>query len=1434
MTFCPQCGATLPAQARFCGTCGFSLSDLPSSPAAPPAPPVEAAPPALSPAAPPVPAEPPLPAMAPAPVARPASVASAPPRAPAGAQTMVLPAIRRINTAAEAGVEAPPSAAAGGPTAGAPSAAGGPTAGASSAAGGPTAGALPSTAGGPLAEAPAFLAQQLAPVAEPPARPKGGASETVLGMPSPFAPPGSDAAPPPQRAPRAGAVTQLGVFDPQRVLEPSTAAPAGSVDAGAARGPAAGSVDAGAARGPAAGAAEAPAPRDAGKVTVLGLGLAQVGGLGPGQAQQGGPGQAQQGGPGPGSPVQNKLTSLGLGPAAAFAPKIEEMPGAPNAARGSPVDIGRRTVQGIAVPGIAPVTGEGRKPRPGIPQGQIESLEAAVREKKPARVEPRPRGVSSWAWALGAAGVIAVGGIVAALVVPGSAPLQAEVKLDEAGRDMLRVTCAKCPEGTKLSAAGGATVETKGGVADVPLGVPLKVGENEVEIAVDRPGAGRDERVPLKVPLAFRIWPELRTLQDPTPVITVMVEAVAGSAVTLQGRPVALDAQGRGREVFDVRDDVRGQRGEPALLTKQIPYTVAPKGARLETGAVEVKVGVVPLALETPGPKVVTERPTFLLAGRTAKGAGVSVGDRALPVQPDGSFVQWMSISSEGTSEVEVRALAPPLAPRAAAVTVTRVHSLADEAAKREQRGGPGYAEVSGEPEAAAGRAVAWRGEVVEAANQGQRTIAVVSVRTGCKAPPCLARAELSGPDAVARGDKVALFGAVGGFAPLRDGRVPELTPEFFVKVTKLLAGCSLEAAAEAGRVIVIDAAVGAGGVRAAAAVELGVEVVAADEDLAAVVDPLVEVADEVVDAVGADARGGGAGGQQGAFLLVDAGVVEGLAPDHGGVAEGAEEGHDGVGAAPLVAGLGGVFITVGVGGFLGAPTGERVFSAGTKSLTGGLAGGAGLGGRDVPLGDGAGGRDGAEGRGELVDGFVGRMRAPRFAVGVGDFDVGLPAVDAVGVFVADFGHFAGAAAEGALGRDVLGGWRGEGGLGGRGLGQIGAFGRVARSVEDGPNQPPERDARVGHVGRVYANAIVAGRPFRPEISQRRARRTNRTVVGIFHRAAGATEPKSALRRPFRSGGIYANAGAAVSTLRKSAVLGGAYRLERLVVRGSVGDVWDAREVPTGRAVVVKTLGISPRIRPDLAQRFAREERIARTLNSPYVCRLVGAGVGPDGLPFLAYERLEGETLGARLERASRLELAEFAPLLGDLFDGLGHVHGVGIVHRDVKPDNVFLERGEGGARERVRLIDFGVSKLDENEGDGVTTDSTVLGSMAYMPPEQAVGSSPVGPWTDLYAVGAVAFYALSGRRPFEAPTAEGVLALKRYRNPPTLTAVTNGAWPASLEAFLARLLAREPSDRYATAAEARAAWAGVCAEQGVALDPPGEAAGPGAPKTPG
>jgi hypothetical protein len=592
---------------------------------------------------------------------------------------------------------------------------------------------------------------------------RGGASETVVGLPSPVPMPGASTAP----ARAAGAVTQLGILDPHRALGPSGAGP-GAPGAPAPGGAAAsGGGVPGRATSPAAVTSlglGGPAALDA-KSTVLGLGQGAM-------------------------PAQLRSTSLGLGQAAPPSAALAEAgasavsPGAPAEARNSPRLAERRTLPGVAIPGVAPMSESGNRERPSdrpAPRAGGEAPGASGEAAAPV-VRLTSRGGATWAWALGGAAVIAVGGVAAALLVPGSAPLRAEVRLDETGRDVLRVTCAKCPDGTTLSAAGGATVVTSAGVADLPLGAPLRVGMNEVDVAVDRPGAGRDERVALGVPLAFRIWTDLRALQDPKPSIAVMVEALPGSAVTLQGRPVTLDAEGRGRETFDVRDELRGARTEPATLGKQIPYTVAPRAGRLETGSVDVRVGVVPLAIESVGPRLVTDRPTFLLAGRTAKGAGVSVGGRALAVQSDGSFVQWMSISDEGTSEIEVRAAAPPMAPRLVPVTVTRVRSLADEAKRREQLPSPGYAEVAAAPEASVGRAVAWRGEVVEAANQGQRTVAVVNVRTGCEAPPCPVRAELAGTSAVARGDKVGLYGPLGGFVPLRDGRVPEIAPEFFVK----------------------------------------------------------------------------------------------------------------------------------------------------------------------------------------------------------------------------------------------------------------------------------------------------------------------------------------------------------------------------------------------------------------------------------------------------------------------------------------------------------------------------------------------------------------------------------------------------------------------------------------------------------------------------
>ena len=389
-------------------------------------------------------------------------------------------------------------------------------------------------------------------------------------------------------------------------------------------------------------------------------------------------------------------------------------------------------------------------------------------------------------WALTAAALLAMAGAFVAWWLPNAAPLHADVRIDREGREALHVRCASCPDGTRLIAQGtapGATgTSIKGHEADVLLGQALKVGGNQVTLKVDRLGNGRDETVLLDVPLAYRIAPDLQTLQRTPPTVGIAVEAVAGSTVLIQNQPVPLDGNGRGRADLDVHADLVGAAAEARTLERVVSYAVTPARGKTETGALTVRVGIVPLVVEVPGPRVVTDAATFPLAGKTAKdGAMVTVGGQPLNVKPDGSFSQLLGISATGHRDIEIRAAAPPLAPRTVHVNVTRVTSLAEEGRRRQGEGGVGYMEIQNNAASAPGKTVAWKAEVIETNVQGPRTMAVVDVRTGCTTPPCLARVALPAAPSLTRGTVVSLFGIVAAMVTVRNASVPDIALDFFL-----------------------------------------------------------------------------------------------------------------------------------------------------------------------------------------------------------------------------------------------------------------------------------------------------------------------------------------------------------------------------------------------------------------------------------------------------------------------------------------------------------------------------------------------------------------------------------------------------------------------------------------------------------------------------
>jgi tRNA A-37 threonylcarbamoyl transferase component Bud32 len=267
----------------------------------------------------------------------------------------------------------------------------------------------------------------------------------------------------------------------------------------------------------------------------------------------------------------------------------------------------------------------------------------------------------------------------------------------------------------------------------------------------------------------------------------------------------------------------------------------------------------------------------------------------------------------------------------------------------------------------------------------------------------------------------------------------------------------------------------------------------------------------------------------------------------------------------------------------------------------------------------------------------------------------------------------------------------------------------------------------------------------------------------------------------------------------------GPYRLEDVIGRGAMGEIYRATNVDTDTPAALKLLqrGILGD-RLHLA-RFAREARIAASIDSPHVARILEVGEEP--LPFLAMELLVGEDLAKVLRERRTLPLDETGVMLREVADGLAAAHDVGIIHRDVKPQNIFRATTSEGTTWKV--LDFGVSKLVED--DGTLTRDAVVGTPAYMSPEQASGQ-PIDRRSDLYALGAVAYRCVTGYPAFAGPDSATILydvVNKMPARPGSLATL-----PADLDAFFAIALAKRPGDRFADAREMSDAFARACRDE--------------------
>jgi eukaryotic-like serine/threonine-protein kinase len=270
----------------------------------------------------------------------------------------------------------------------------------------------------------------------------------------------------------------------------------------------------------------------------------------------------------------------------------------------------------------------------------------------------------------------------------------------------------------------------------------------------------------------------------------------------------------------------------------------------------------------------------------------------------------------------------------------------------------------------------------------------------------------------------------------------------------------------------------------------------------------------------------------------------------------------------------------------------------------------------------------------------------------------------------------------------------------------------------------------------------------------------------------------------------------------RATVLAGRYALRAEIGRGGCAVIYEAHDLRLGRIVALKMVKTGARDAQANA-RLAREARAGAAIHHPNVCGLSDAGYLEDGRPYLVMERLHGETLTSLLHRVGVLAPENAIDIALQLLSALDAAHSIGVVHRDVKPDNVFLVP-RNGCGPLVKLLDFGMCRraaAQIRDDATLTRAGQVVGTPEYMSPEQVSGKRDFNARIDLYAVGVILYEALSGQRAFPGKDAREVVVSVLVRALPPLRSIRPEV-PLVLDRIVARAMEKDPSFRYSSAAE--------------------------------
>jgi serine/threonine-protein kinase len=272
-------------------------------------------------------------------------------------------------------------------------------------------------------------------------------------------------------------------------------------------------------------------------------------------------------------------------------------------------------------------------------------------------------------------------------------------------------------------------------------------------------------------------------------------------------------------------------------------------------------------------------------------------------------------------------------------------------------------------------------------------------------------------------------------------------------------------------------------------------------------------------------------------------------------------------------------------------------------------------------------------------------------------------------------------------------------------------------------------------------------------------------------------------------------------------LVAGKYQLVRLIGRGGMGSVWEARHVSLGTPSAIKFIEAEYADSPEARSRFDKEAKAAATIQSKHAIQIFDHGMTDDGKPYIVMELLQGEPLDKVLNRGP-LSLQETARIIQQVCRGLARAHERGIVHRDLKPENIFLVKTPDDDEPIAKVLDFGIAKIQSNDSGLTSSTKTgaVLGTPFYMSPEQARGLRNIDHRTDIWSLGVIAFKCVTGKLPFDGESI-GDLLVKICTAPvpvPSQVAASLGiqGLTPSFDAWFMRALEREPERRFASVTE--------------------------------